>query len=154
MKRGSTIFLRGVVLLIGLIVLWLCIFALPPSIVQAGTEKYRPLFLGLYVTAVPFFVALYHTLKLLGLIDQNKAFSQHSVDTLGSIKYCAVIIGALFAVGMPYMYFVAHTDDAPGTLAFGLVIALASAAVAVFAAVLQRILQDAIDIKTENDLTV
>ena len=36
----------------------------------------------------------------------------------------------------------------------GLVIIFASMVIAVFAAVLQRLLQEAIDIKSENDLTV
>jgi hypothetical protein len=49
---------------------------------------------------------------------------------------------------------VANKDDAPGVLALALVIIIASAAVSVFAAVLQRLLQNAIAIKTENDLTV
>jgi len=44
-------------------------------------------------------------------------------------------------------------DDAPGIL-IGLVVMFASLVVAVFAAVLQRLLQDAIDMKEENDLIV
>ncbi|WP_219914085.1 DUF2975 domain-containing protein, partial [Bacillus paranthracis] len=36
----------------------------------------------------------------------------------------------------------------------GMIIIFASMVIAVFAAVLQRLLKDAIDIKSENDLTV
>jgi hypothetical protein len=45
---------------------------------------------------------------------------------------------------------VADKDDAPG-LVF---VPFASLVIAVFAAVLRRLLQEAINIKTENDLTV
>ena len=49
---------------------------------------------------------------------------------------------------------IAQWDDAPGLALIDLVIIGASMVIAVFAAVLQRLLQEAIDIKTENDLTV
>ena len=48
----------------------------------------------------------------------------------------------------------AEVDDAPGLILVGMVLIFASMVIAVFAAVLQRLLQEAIDIKSENDLTV
>jgi hypothetical protein len=154
MKRGSTIFLRGVVLLLGAIVLALCVFALPAGITSDRTGYYGPLLLGLYVPAIPFFVALYQTLRLLNCIDEGKAFSELSVTTLKHIKYCAAIIAALFTAGLPYIYYAAERDDAPGVIAIGLVIIFASVVFGVFAAVLQKLLSDALAIKAENDLTV
>ncbi|MED4598856.1 DUF2975 domain-containing protein, partial [Bacillus subtilis] len=41
-----------------------------------------------------------------------------------------------------------------GIIVIGLVIIFASMVIAVFAAVLQKLLKEAIDIKSENDLTV
>jgi hypothetical protein len=154
MKRGSTIFLRAAVLVIGLTVLALCIFVLPVGISYEKTGYYRPILLGMYVTAVPFFVALYQAMRLLHYIDNNQAFSNLSVRSLKYIKYCAVTISSLFAAGMPYIYIVADKDDAPGVIMLGLVIIFASTVFAVFAAVLQKILKSAIEIKSENDLTV
>lgn len=154
MKRGSTFFLRSVIWLLGLIVLAICIFVLPAGITQDDTSYYRPLLLGLYVPAIPFFAALYQTLRLLDCIDKNKAFSQTSVATLKYIRYYAIAIAALFTAGTPYIYYVAEKDDAPGVMAIGLVIIFASIVFAVFAAVLQKLLSDALAIKSENDLTV
>lgn len=154
MKQGSTFILKGAVLAIGLIVLALCVFALPAGIRSDNTGMYRPILLGLYVPAIPFFAALYRALNLLNYIDQNKAFSNLSVNALKFIKQCAVIISALFAAGMPYIYIAADRDDAPGVIVIGLVIIGASAVIATFAAVLQKLLKNAIDIKSENDLTV
>jgi len=154
MKQGSTIFLRGVVILIGLIVLALCIFVLPAGIRTDITGYYRPILIGLYVPAIPFFYALYQAVKLLDYIDRNKAFSAASVGTLRSIKYCALLISGLFTAGMPYIFYAADRDDAPGVVLAGLIIVGASFVIATFAAVLEKLLQNAMDIKSENDLTV
>lgn len=158
MERGTTFFLRGVILLIGIAVLAICLFALPRAIaleLAGGADfDYGAIFVGLYVPAIPFFIALFQALKLLGYIDQNKAFSDLSVAALKKIKYCAITISALFAAGMPYIFYVADRDDAPGVALIGFIIIFASMVIATFAAVLQKLLKNAIDIKAENDLTV
>lgn len=156
MKQGSTLFLKGVVTLIGAVVLVICIFALPHLIKSElkGDFDYGYIFLGLYITAIPFFFALYQAIKLLNYIDKNKAFSELSTTALRNIKYCAVTISALFAAGMPYIFYVADKDDAPGLAALGFVIIFSSMVIATFAAVLQKLLQNAAEIKSENDLTV
>lgn len=56
--------------------------------------------------------------------------------------------------GLPLFYIVAEADDAPGLIIIGLVIIFAATVVAVFAAVLQKLLKNAIAIKSENDLTI
>lgn len=150
MKQGSTLFLKGVVVLMGFVVLVLCIFVLPPGI-RSQSGGYRPIILGMYVTTIPFFIALYQALKLLGNIDKNTAFSVSSVKCLGYIKYCGGAISAIYAVGMPYIFIVAQRDDAPGVVLMGLIFTFAPLMVAIIAAVLEKIFQDAISIKSEND---
>ena len=49
---------------------------------------------------------------------------------------------------------IAELDDTPGVIVIGLVIILASAIIGVFAAVLQRAFENAIELKSENDLTI
>jgi hypothetical protein len=154
MKRGSTMFLRATIILIGLIVIALCVFVLPAGIGSDSTGDYRPILLGLYIPAVPFFIALYQAMKLLDFIDMNQAFSDRSIAALKYIKYCAFIISALFTAGMPYVFQVADKDDAPGVILIGLVITGVSTVIAIFAGVLQALIQNAVDIKSENDLTV
>ena len=157
MKR-ETLFLKVAVILIGIPILGLCIFGLP-SIANEAAEHYPayllyPVLIGMYAAAIPFFFALYQTLKLLSYIDKNKAFSELSVNALKNIKYCAITISILYAGLIPLLAPMAQADDAPGLVALGLVITFASIVVAVFAAVLQKLLKNAIDIKSENDLTV
>ena len=63
-------------------------------------------------------------------------------------------ISGLYVVVLPFVYLLAELDDAPGLILIDMVIIFAAMVITVFAAVLQRLLQEAIDIKTENDLTV
>ncbi|MEC1678916.1 DUF2975 domain-containing protein [Bacillus mojavensis] len=160
MNRGSTLFLRIAVILIGIPVLALCIF-LVPEIANFAAELYPDIsylkylvYIDLYAAAIPFYFALYQAFTLLSYIDRNKAFSELSVRALKKIKYSAITISLLLVAGMPLFYLIAEMDDAPGIILIGLVLIFASMVIAVFAAVLQRLLQEAIDIKSENDLTV
>ena len=160
MKKGGTFILKSVIVLMGIGVLALCIFGLP-AIVREVFEyisefaylKY-PTLISLYITAIAFFFALYQALKLLSYIDKNIAFSELSIKALKKIKYCALTISGLYLLNMPIVFLLADKDDAPGGIIIGMVIACSPIVVAVFAAVLQKLVQNAIDIKSENDLTV
>ncbi|MBP1916265.1 biotin transporter BioY [Lederbergia galactosidilyticus] len=160
MKRGSTLFLKITVFLIGTPILALCIFGLPMIAIEAteSQSEFAYILYGIlivmYASAIPFFFALYQAFKLLTYIDKNKAFADISVKALKKIKYCAIAISLFYLMGMPLLYLMAEIDDAPGIILIGLVIVFASMVIAVFSAVLQRLLKEAIDIKSENDLTV
>ncbi|KWX88129.1 hypothetical protein AMQ83_08725 [Paenibacillus riograndensis] len=160
MQRGTTLFLKAAVILMGIPVLALCIFAVP-AIADFAAELYPDMtfikylvFIDLYASAVPFYIALYQAFRLLGYIDRNKAFSELSVRVLKNIKYCAIVISGLYVAGLPLFYLMAEKYDAPGIIVIGLVIIFASLVIAVFAAVLQKLLKEAIELKLENDLTV
>lgn len=152
-SRTSSLFLRAVIILIGLLVAALCVFVLPVGI-RESSGGYGLILLGMYATVVPFFIALHQTLRLLSLIDQKQAFSDLSVRALAAIKYSALVISALYTAGLPYVFHVADKDDAPGVVVIGMLLAFAPFVIAVFAAVLQKLLQQAIALKDENDLTV
>ncbi|SMF85196.1 Protein of unknown function [Paenibacillus uliginis N3/975] len=160
MKRGSTLFLKIAVIIIGIPVLALCIFFVP-AIANFASELYPDIgyikylvIIDLYAAAIPFYFALYQAFILLNYIDKNKAFSELSVRALKNIKYCAITISIVYVVGVPLLYLIAEKDDAPGMIVIGLVIIFASMVIAVFAAVLQKLLKEAIDIKSENDLII
>lgn len=159
MKKSSTIFLRIVIYLIGFAVAGLCVILIGVSIagnvgISGHPRLFLPLIVGMLAAAVPFFFALYQALLLLSYIDKNSAFSELSVKAIKKIKYSAGVISVLYALMMPYIIYVADKDDAPGGVVIGLVFIFAPFVVAVFAAVLQKLLQEALDIKSENDLTV
>ncbi|HFJ9437951.1 MULTISPECIES: DUF2975 domain-containing protein [Bacillus] len=160
MKQGSTLFLKTAIILMGIPVFALCIFLIP-NIGNYAAELYPDIayikyliLINLYATVIPFYFALYQAFKLVSYIDKGNAFSKLSVRALKKIKQCAVTISVLYVLGMPLFYLVAERDDAPGIIIIGMILIFASMVIAVFAAVLQRLLKDAIDIKSENDLTV
>lgn len=108
----------------------------------------------MYISAIPFYLALYQGLKLLNYIDRNEAFSELSVKALRKVRNFSAVISGLYILALPLIYIVADWDDAPGLLLIGMVIIGSSMVIAVFSAVLKKLLQEAIRIKTENDLTV
>ncbi|KKK39106.1 membrane protein [Mesobacillus campisalis] len=158
MKRGSTLFLRMAVILIAAPVLAMGIFGLFWLSKNPANPDYAhilyPIVIGMYVSVIPFLAALYQAFKLLSYIDKNQAFSDLSVQALKRIKYCAIAISGLYVVILPFVFLVAELDDAPGLIIIGMVPVFASLVIAVFAAVLQMLLNEAIEIKSENDLIV
>ncbi|AZV66112.1 DUF2975 domain-containing protein [Bacillus thuringiensis] len=137
----------------------LCIFLVPEmaNFVANLYPNIAPIkylvFIVMYGAAVPFYVALYQAFNLLQYIDENTAFSELSVKSLKNIKRCAVTISGLYVLGLPLFHFIAKKMEPPIGLV-GLIIIFASFVSAVFTAILQRLLQEAINIKSENDLTV
>jgi hypothetical protein len=159
MKQVTTLFLKLAVIFIGITVLALCIF-LVPHMANFAAKLYPNIapmkylvFIVMYGAAVPFYFALYQAFNLLRYIDENTAFSELSVKALKNIKCCAITISGLYVLGLPLFHFIAKKVDPPIGL-MGLIIIFASLVIAAFAAILQRILQEAINIKSENDLTV
>lgn len=158
-KSSSTFFLKAVLVLIATAVLALCVFWMPGVARRNAAADPNlgylriPFLVCVYVLAVPFFAALYRAFQLLTYIDRSNAFSALSVRALGGIKGCAISISALIAAAIVFV--MAFVDgDRAGIIMLGLMCAFASSVVATFAAVLQRLLQEAIAIKSENDLTI
>ena len=138
MKKSSTLFLKLVIYLIGIAVLALSIL-FTFIVVSEGKNLFFPIMLIIYVTAIPFFFAIYQTLKILSYIENNKAFSKLSANALKKIKYCAITISALYVAGMPFFISIADKDDAPGAVLFLLFIILASIAIATLSSVFQKL---------------
>lgn len=139
--------------MLGLAVLGLCIILLGVSLSgNAGT--FLPMMLIMLAAALPFFFALYQGLLLLSYIEKNVAFSEQSVRAIRNIKYSAFAISVLYAASMPIIINIAEKDDAPGTVLIGLIFIFAPLVTGVFAAVLEKLLRTAIEIKSENELTV
>lgn len=159
MKRISTVFLQAVIVLIGIIALAILLY-FP---ITEGRAKNLDLFhiytdpfiLYGYAASIAFFVALYKAFKLLGYIGQNKIFSSNAVKALKSIKYCAIVVSILIVIAGLFIKLSHNKDDDPaGFLAICIVATFVSIVVATAAAIFEKLLQNAIDMKSENDLTI
>ena len=159
MKRSSTLVLQMVTVLIGIGALAFLLWE--PHI--EGRNVHATLFqiyfndpflVWAYTGSISFFVALYQAFKLLGYIGQNKVFSPNSVRALRTIKYCAKVIVGFIVAAEAYLFIVRPGDDIAGGVFMGLLIIFVSGIIATAAAVFEKTLQSAVDIKSENDLTV
>jgi len=157
MKNTQTLFLKSVILLIAMTVFAGMIWF--PQTEGRATNLdlisiYKdPLIIYSYIASIPFFVALYNGFKLLTDIEKNKVFSQHSVKALKNIKYCAMILIAFIFAGATYIRFTSQEDYA-GVIALAIFTTTAAILVASVSEVFERVLQNAVNTKSENDLTV
>lgn len=159
MKKSSTLFLQGVIVLIGIGALVLMLWEphLEGRNAHATLSQiyfHDPFLAYAYVASIAFFAALYQVFKLLGYIGRNEVFSQRSVKTLRTIKHCAMVLAAFIVVPEAYLFIVRPGDDIAGGVAVGLVMIFLSIVTATAAAVFEKLLQTAVEIKSENDLTV
>ena len=148
MKRGSTIFLQAVILLLGVGVFAFLLWEphLEGRNVNATLfEIYfkDPFLAYIYLAFVPFFVGLYQAFKLFGYARRNEMFSQRSVQALRIIKYCALTTAIFIFGAEAYIFiFVRGTDDVAGGVMMGAFIIFVSAIIAAAAAVFGRRLQN------------
>jgi hypothetical protein len=159
MKATSTLFLQAVIVLIGIgalaVLLW------EPHIEgrNAHATLYQiyfndPFLAYAYVAAIPFFVALYQAFKVLGYARGNRALSQAAVKALRTIRQCALTVAGFIVGGEAYLFVVQRgKDDIAGGVAVGLVLIFLSVVTAAVAAVLESLLQSAVDMKSGNDQT-
>jgi hypothetical protein len=157
-KRSSTVFLQVVIMLIGVGVLTLLLWE--PHIegrnrhATAFEVYFKDPFLAyVYAASVPFFVALYQGFRVLGLVAENNVFSPAAVRALRIIKYCAIAIIGFVVVSVVFMSR-ADPDDGPPGVVMRILVLFPSIVVAAAAGTFQRILQSAVELKSESDLTV
>ena len=158
MKRSSTAFLQTVIVLIGITALALLLWEPHLEGRNARATVFEvyfkdPFLAYVYLGSIPFFVALYHGFKVLGYAGKNQVFSQTAVNALRTIKFCAIALIGFVAGGAIFILRNA-SDDRAGGVFMGVLIAFGSIVIATAAATFERILQNAVDMKTENDLTV
>src|SRR3989344_5147374 len=158
MKRGSTLFLKTVLILIAVGALAGLLWfpqtegrAVNLDLISIYAD---PFIIYGYIASISFFVGLYQAFKLLNLIDAGKAFSQGAVNTLRNMKFASLSLISFITLALLYIRFAAHGDDPAGPTAVGILVSFTFAVIATASAVFQKLLQNAVDLKSENDLTV
>lgn len=160
MNREATTFLKLVLIMVGLAVaiglIWF------PQL-EGRNENADwvsiylkdPLLAYTYIAAIPFFVALYQVFTLLGYIEQNQAFSPLAVRTLRNIKYCTIATIGFIIIGELFIIFAVDAgEDKAGIFALGIYSTVACIIITAAMAIFERLLQNAVALKAENDLTV
>lgn len=152
MNRSSTIFLQVVIVLIGIAALALLLWE--PHIEGRNADAtlvqiyfHDPFLAYAYIASIEFFAVLYQAFKVLAYVRQNKVFSQEAVRTLRTIKFCAIaIIG--FVAGAEIFIMLSNSDDRAGGVFMGILITFGAVVIATAAAMFERILDNAVAIKS------
>ncbi len=154
MQRNSTIFLQAVTLLIGIGVLAAMLWE--PHIEGRNVHAtlfeiyFKDPFLAyVYIGSIPFFVALYQAFKVLGYAGQNTVFSPATVRALRTIKYGVLITAGAIVAADAFLMIAARSsgEDAAGAVMLGIVATFILVVIAATAAVFERVLKKAVDIK-------
>ena len=159
MNKGSATFLQVVIGLLGVATATLMLWEphLEGRNAHATTFEiyfHDPFLICAYIASIPVFFAVFQAIKVIGYAGRNEMFSPAAVKALRTIKFCAIaVIG--FAAGFEiYIFSINTSDDRAGGVFIGVLIAFISTVIAAAANMFQRILQNGVDLKSENDLTV
>ncbi len=147
MKKISTMFLRGVIVLIGIGALALMLWFPHIEGRNANATTFEvyfndPFLVYAYTASIAFFMALYQAFRVLGYVGEDRAASPAAVRALRTIRFCALAIIGFVAVGEVFIMF-NDSDDRAGGVFLGLVLTLGSIVVATAAAMLERRLRSA-----------
>lgn len=150
MKKGPTIFLQILIVLIGIGVLiamlWEPHFE-GRNVNATFFEIYfnDPFLACVYIGSIPFFVALWQAFKLLGHARNDMIFSQASLKAVRTIKYCAFMTAAAIVAVDIYIRIAAlsSNDDPAGALALGIGATFVSIIIGTAASVFEGILKNA-----------
>jgi Protein of unknown function (DUF2975) len=157
-NRGSAIYLKVVIFLVGIAVLAVCLYFLPEAarkdaIERPGDYSLYPLLVCAYGVCITFSVALYQTFKLLTYIEKNNAFSELSLQSLMVMKKCAIAVIFFILLAIVYLRVrVQFTgDDAAGPISLGLMGILATSIIAAIVDVLQKPIKNFLDSQPKNN---
>lgn len=150
MKKGPTIFLQAVIVLIGIGALAFLLWEPHVEGRNAHATLFEiyfkdPFLAYTYFASTPFFAALYQGFEVLGYIGRDQTFSPATAKALRTIKFCALAIIGFVAFGELFIV-LGESDDRAGGVFMGLLVAFGSAVIAAVAMMLERVLKKTIEV--------
>ncbi len=153
MKRNFTLALQTILTLIGIAVLFLLLY-FPTQEGRAENldlfEIYSdPLILYGYFVSIAFFIGLYKTIQLLGYAGNDELHSSKSVNTLKTIRICAVTFAVLVAIAALFIRFNHSPEDDPaGFIAMSIIISFICAIIYTVAGKIMRSIAKSLNFKS------
>ena len=83
---------------------------------------------------VPFYGAIYHTLKGLQHLRRGQAIDQQLVR----VKHNAIVLAIMYVLALPGAYYLADINDAPGIIVLSLIILGITVAVIATSTILRK----------------
>lgn len=106
-----------------------------------GSRDYWTLLITLWVCAVPAYIALFNLLQLLNNLQAEKVLVSENIQYIRRLSWCCFGVCFVF-LGSAFFHF------------FDTIIAVAAAFMGLILRVIKNVFAYAIEIKSENDLTV
>ena len=137
--------LFGLIALTGVIIglPWVMPFVFKESIFYS-TVNHTAILILIYVTGIPTWIILWMTKRLAKNIIRREPFSESSIFSLKGISICAVIVFVC------YLYACLFLSTTLGTI----VITLGSFMVSLISTIIYKLVQVAVEIQKENELTI
>lgn len=141
--------------IIGLIICFIIVPVLGKDLLTIHPEfdyMFIPSLIFIWITAIPFYIALWLSWSIAGEISKDRSFSKKNADSLKKISYLAVSESMLYFLAIVALLILKLLH--PGILIIALFIIFIGIALAVTTAALSRLVEKARLIEEENELTI
>ncbi|WP_270346069.1 DUF2975 domain-containing protein [Enterococcus thailandicus] len=110
--------------------------------------------ISLYLSAIASLLIIYYMYRMLVLVDNDRAFSAMSLIYVRAIFRLTIMEFIVLIGTVPFVYYIADNDDAPGVMIIGLGMLIIPLAVATFVSIIEKLLKNAIELKLDYELTI
>ncbi|WP_218658032.1 DUF2975 domain-containing protein [Enterococcus thailandicus] len=110
--------------------------------------------ISLYLSAIASLLIIYYMYRMLVLVDNDRAFSAMSLIYVRAIFRLTIMEFIVLIGTVPFVYYIADNDDAPGVMIIGLGMLIIPLAVATFVSIIEKLLKHAIELKLDYELTI
>lgn len=110
--------------------------------------------ISLYLSAIASLLIIYYMYRMLSLVDNDRAFSVMSLIYVRAIFRLTIMEFIVLIGTVPFVYYIADNDDAPGVMIIGLGMLIIPLAVATFVSIIEKLLKNAIELKLDYELTI
>jgi hypothetical protein len=157
-QKELSVWLKLIIVICGFFGLLLCIYFSPEigKNILLNSEDlkilYNPFITFIWITGIPFFIALVLGWQICSDIGSDQAFSVKNANKLKIISILSMIEGVLYVGALLYIFVVGsyHTY----VLIFLLLVLFFSVVISVFTSMLSHLVRKASEIKQDNDLTI
>lgn len=118
--------------------------------------EYQPyeagVFIFLYATSIPFFLALLLLQRLCRYIIKGQPFTEQSIEAVRMIGICALLDGVLYLLGLGALFCIGLLHY--GMIVVAAVIAVAALIIGLICTVITHLMESAMRLQEENKLTI
>ena len=157
-QKSLSKWLKAAIVLIGISGLVVYLFVIPSegqALKYSNPEfsnRYLPWLVFILLTGVPVYVALFFAWKVAENIGRNNSFSKENARYLKWISYLAAGDSVYFLLGNFILLLLNMSH--PGVFLLAFTVIFLGEAISVAAACLSHLIQKAVDLQEESDLTI